>query len=479
MKRRQPPPLAARERGGATGRSSMRKLLLFILLVGSACSSNASSASSTTAADTIAITHVTVVDVTGGAARHDQTVLLEGSRIAAVGSTDRVEIPRGSRIIDGTGKYLIPGLWDMHAHALSYGDADARLALTLSLAHGVTGLRDLGAHPYETARTLRGSIAAGHRLGPRMRIAAPVVENPQWLATVRKWEEEAGKSTEWMKGRFGPATPAEARLFVDSAVAIGADHIKVRNWPAADVSLALIARAREHGIPIYAHGNQPFPKSGLASLEHSIFPRITEGRDSLFRRWAAEGVVMVPTLVASYARLHPPDSVIAWIDRAHLPKLRYAPAEKLLEWRQVIEIAARNEQPFDWRGHHEGTLDDLRKMRQAGMRILPGSDFGAPLTVPGLDLHEELATFVDELGMSPAEALRAATLHPAEFMGLADSLGTIAPRKLADLVLLDANPLDDIRNTRRINAVFANGRLLDRAALDELLAEAVQPGRRP
>ena len=454
-------------------------LLLILLVVGWAGSSNARSASPIIAAATIAITHVTVVDVTGGTARHDQTVLIDGSRIAAVGPTAGVPIPRGSRIIDGAGKYLIPGLWDMHTHTVGYSDAESHVALTLSLAHGVTGLRDMGSHPFKIARAWRDSIAAGRLLGPRMRISAPVVENPQWLAAVRGWEEQAGKSTEWMNGRFGPATPNEARRFIDSAVAIGADHIKVRNWPVADVSLALIARARERGLPVYAHGNQPFPKSGLASLEHSIFPRITEGRDSLFRRWAAEGTAMVPTLVASFARLHSTDSVIAWIDPARLPKLRYAPAKKRLEWRQTLEIAARNEQPFDWRGHYDASLDDFRKMRQAGMRILPGTDFGAPLTIPGIDLHEELAKLVDELGMSPLEALRAATLHSAEFLGIADSLGTIAPGKLADLVLLDANPLENIRNTRRIDAVFVNARILDRAALDQLLAEAAQPGRVP
>lgn len=453
----------------------MRMLLLFALLLGSADTSTAPSVLPAVEAPTIAVTHVTVVDVTGGPARQDQTVLIDGSRIAAVGPTGRVRIPQGSRVVDGTGKYLIPGLWDMHTHVVGYGDADSRLALNLSLAHGVTGLRDLGSHPFQTARALRDSIAAGRVLGPRLRIAAPVVENPQWLSTVRKWEEAAGKSTEWMNGRVGPATPDEARRFVDSAVAMGADHIKVRNWPVSHVSLALIARAHKQEIPVYAHGNQPFPTSGVASLEHSIFPRITEGRDSLFRRWAAEGTVMVPTVVASFSRLHPTDSVIAWIDPARLPKLRYAPAKKRLDWRQTMEIIAKNEQPFDWRGHHEGSLDDLRKMRQAGMRILPGTDFGAPLIIPGVDLHEELAKFVDEVGMSPAEALRAATLHPAEFLGIADSVGTIAPGKMADLVLLDANPVEDIRNTRRIAAVFANGRLLDRAALDKLLAESVQP----
>ncbi|MBW3569883.1 MAG: amidohydrolase family protein [Gemmatimonadetes bacterium] len=442
-------------------------------LLSAACAPVGSSSPPTPAA-TLAITHVTVVDVTGGPARPGQTVLVSGDRIVAVGPAAQVRVPRGARVVEGAGRYLIPGLWDMHAHAVGYGDTAGQPALKLSLAHGVTGLRDMGSHPFQTARAWRDAIAAGRMLGPRMLIASPVVENPRWLAAVRRWEEEAGKSTEWMNGRFGPGTVDEARRFVDSAVAIGADHIKVRNWPAPEISAALVARARERGIPVVAHGNRPFPEAGVASYEHSIFPSLDEGRDSLFRQWAGSGAAFVPTLVASFARLHPTDSVIAWIDPARTPKLRYAPARLRNDWRQELEIAAKNERPFDWRGHHQDQLRDLREMRRAGVRILAASDFGAPLTIPGVDLHEELAKFVSDVGMTPLEALRAATLHPAEFLGLADSLGTIAPGMLADLVLLDADPLADIRNTRRIHAVVANGRLLDRAALDRLLAHVEQ-----
>ncbi len=420
------------------------------------------------------IQRVTVVDVTGAPSRPHQTVLIAAGRIVAVGSDAEVGIPRGAVLVDGAGKFLIPGLWDMHTHPVGYGDIKDQLTLKLSLANGVTGVRDMGSHPYALAKQWRDSIAAGTMIGPRMRVAGPIVENPRWLANVRRWEEEAGKSTEWMQGRFGPSTVEAARSFVDSVVALGADHIKVRNWPAAEVSEALVARARERGIPVVAHGSRPFPATGISSLEHMIFPPLQlpeSGRDSLFRRWGAEGVAFVPTLVASFSRLHPIDSVLRWIDPARTPKLRYAPRSVREGWRQELEIGAKNERPFDWKGDYQVRLRDLREMRRAGVRILAGSDFGGPLTVPGFDLHEELAKLVDEVGMTPIEALRAATLAPAQFLGI-DSLGTVASGKLADLVLLDADPRIDIRHTRRIHAVVANGRLFNRAALDGLIEEA-------
>jgi imidazolonepropionase-like amidohydrolase len=117
-------------------------------------------------------------------------------------------------------------------------------------------------------------------------------------------------------------------------------------------------------------------------------------------------------------------------------------------------------------------MRDVREMHAAGVPLAAGTDIGAPLLVPGFSLHDELELLVRVAGMTPAEALRAATLTPARVLGRADSLGTVEPGRLADLVLLDADPLADIRNTRRIHAVVADGRLLDRAALDALLAEA-------
>jgi hypothetical protein len=449
-----------------------QSIAMFVVLAGCASAGTREPAE---APGTLVITHVTVVDVAGGPSRADQTVLVRGSRIVTVAPAVEVRVPRGATVVDGAGKYLIPGLWDMHTHVASYGDTTGRPALKLQLAHGITGIRDMGALDFARVKGWRDDVAAGRLLGPRMRIASPIVESVRWMETVRRWEEEAGKNTDWLDVRFGPRSADDAARFVDSAVAMGADHIKVRNWPDSEISAALVARARQRGIPVVAHPNVPFPETGVASYEHQIFPalrRSDAGRDSLFRQWAANGVAFVPTLVTGVGRLYPPDTLLSWIDPARDPKYAYVPAGMLTEWRQELQVAAANEEPVDWQATWRRRLHEVREMRAAGVMILAASDFGAPLVVPGFDLHAELARLVDDLGMTPSEALRAATLDPARFLGMADSLGTVEAGKLADLVLLDADPLADIRNTRRIRAVVANGRLLDRRALDRLMAEA-------
>lgn len=419
-------------------------------------------------APTLAITHVNVVDGTGALPRPDQTVLVSGNRIVEVGRAADVRVPRGAQTVDGSGKYLIPGLWDMHSHAASFGP----VSLKLYLANGVTGVRDMGAERFATAKAMRDSIAAGLLLGPRMRIASPVVENPRWLAWVKEMEAKAGLP--WtLYERFGPATPKEAVRWVDSVATLGADHIKVRNWPDTLAGRALVARAREHGLPVVGHANEPFPREGIASYEHGVWPPLSvsdAARDSLWRQFAASGAAFVPTLVTWPIRLDPPDTLLAKLSSGRIPGLRYVPAGTIQRWRDGL-LGMKQEPPRDWTDIYRANLRDAAEMHRAGVPLMAGTDIGAPLLIPGFSLHDELALLVSAAGLTPREALQAATLTPARVLGLADSLGTVEAGKLADLVLLDASPLDDIRNTRRIHAVVADGRLLDRAALDRLLAE--------
>lgn len=439
------------------------------LIAASTCKSGALPSMSP-AESTIAIRGVTVVDATGAPPRADQTVVISGNRIVAAASAANVRVPRQARVVDGSGKYLIPGLWDMHTHVTGLGKA----GLELSVANGVTGVRDMGAIRFATTKAWRDSIAAGLLLGPRMKIASPVVERPNWLAAVRKFLAEAGASTETLKERFGPNTVDEMVRWVDSVKAIGTDHIKVRNWPNAEISKALVARARERGLPVVAHPNQPFPVEGVASYEHYIFPPLQVSdakRDSMFRQWGASGVAIVPTLVTWPGRLHPVDTLKAMIDPARTPMYRYIPPAIREDWLKELD-ARKNESPYDYHALYRVTIRDLKEMKAAGMPVLAGTDgLGFP-PVPGFSLHDELVQLVSLAGLTTVEALQAATLRPAEFLGLADSLGSIGIGKVADLVLLDADPLTDIRNTRRIRAVVINGRLLERTALDRLLAAA-------
>jgi hypothetical protein len=442
----------------------MRKLLVGLSLAAAAITVSAAARPRTPPPATIAIRHVSVVDVTGGPTRADQTVLVQGSRISAVGRAADVRIPAGARVVDGTGKYLIPGLWDMHTH-ITYAHA----GLALALANGVTGVRDMGAARFATAKGWRDSIAAGQLVGPRMRIASPVVESARWLAAVRR----IAVYEEVLRERFGPTTPAEAVRWVDSVAALGADHVKVRNWPSPEIAFALVTRAKARGLPVVAHANRPFPPRDVASYEHGIFPALAISdaeRATLFRGFAARGLAFVPTTVTWAGRLLPVDSLLARFDRTRTPEYRYLPPTMLQSWREEIE-ARKFETPFDYPPLFAADLRNFREMRALGIPLLPGSDSPSIGLVPGFSLHDELGRFVSVLGMTPRETLQAATLGAARFMGLADSLGTVQPGKLADLVLLDADPLADIANTRRIRAVIANGRLFDRAALDALLAE--------
>lgn len=420
----------------------------------------------------LAITNMTVVDVTGGPSRPGQTVIVSGDRITSVEPAAGARLPRGARVVDGTGRYLVPGLWDMHSHISTFG----RTGLNLYLAHGVTGIRDMGAERFAVVKALRDSVAAGQIAGPRMRIASPVVENQRWLAWTRQMSAQAG--TPWtLYERFGPASPEDAVRWVDSVAALGADHIKVRNWPDTTLSRALMARARERGLPVAAHANEPFPRTGVSSYEHGIWPplRVSDAaRDSLWRHFAAGGASVVPTLVTWPIRLDPPDTLLARLDDGRIGGLCYVPAGALREWRDQLTNLKQETGRIDWREVYRGEVRNAGEMHRAGVALMAGTDIGAPLLVPGFSLHDELALLVRDAGMSPLQALQAATLTPARVLGLADETGTVQAGRRADLVLLDADPLADIQNTRRIHAVVAGGRLLDRAALDRLLAEARQ-----
>ena len=451
-----------------------RATALVAALLLAACTSRPASgpAASSSASPVLAITNVTVVDVTGGPPRPAQTVVVSGGRITSVGPAAGAQVPRGARVVDGTGKYVVPGMWDMHSHITMFG----RMGLDLYLAHGVTGIRDMGGERFAAVKALRDSVAAGQIMGPRMRIASPVVENQRWLEWTRQASAQAG--TPWrLHERFGPASPAGAERWVDSVVALGADHIKVRNWPDTTISRALMARARERGLQVAAHANEPFPRTGVSSYEHGIWPplRVSDAaRDSLWRHFAANGASVVPTLVTWPIRLDPPDTLIARLDEGRIAGLCYVPADALREWREQLTNMKQERGQIDWPEVYRGEVRNAAEMHRAGVPLMTGTDIGAPLLVPGFSLHDELALLVRDAGMTPLQALQAATLTPARVMGLADETGTVEAGKRADLVLLDADPLADIRNTRRIHAVVANGRWMDRAALDRLLYGARQ-----
>lgn len=443
---------------------------------------------------TLAFTHVTVIDATGAPPMDDMTVLIEGDRITALGKARTVTVPDGARIVDAKGKFLIPGLWDMHAH-LTYSHF-----LKLNIANGVTGVREMGGSPaeFEALRVLRKRIADGQLVGPRIVAAGVVVDGPR--ETSRPDSLQVTNDT-------------EAREAVDSLKQMGADFVKVYSMLQRDGYFAVAAEAKHQSLAFGGHvpasvSAAEASDAGQKSLEHlfgvlagcsSIEAQLTaeskaaaersgiagfvtaeigaqlkaleryddQTAASLFARFVRNGTWQVPTLTG-WRNLSAADDVQLIND----PRSRYIPAERRQAWKSQRE-GLRKSLPAEFFKARliEKQFEVVLAMQKAGVGIMTGTDSAGLYLYPGFSLHEELALLV-KAGLTPMEALQAATRNPAKYLGLLDRSGTVEKDRLADLVLLDANPLVEISNTQKIAAVMLAGKLITKPELDQLLSEA-------
>jgi Amidohydrolase family len=481
----------------------MRVSILCLLLL--ACSQARS--------PTVAIRGVTVVDVRDGSLHPDHTVLVAGNRIAVVSPAHEVTLPGDAEIVEGAGRYLIPGLWDMHVHSVAnvaLDRSDELLAakewhFPLFLAHGVTGVRNMndgtGDVTLELTRSVRRRLAEGDLRGP-----------PRFLSAGPSLDGDPPQGSNPVVVR----TAAEARTAVDRLASNGADLVKVYENLSREAYFAILDEARLRRIPV--DGHVPFrvtpeevAEAGQRTVEHpdalaagcstaaaaerERFAKVLASYDSLpesekflamFRHTRAlydsrdpaacasaiqayrrHGVAFTADLVAYHHVVHA-EQVLADTDR-----MRLVPLQIRRNWEKWFDSESTREFQSILRPIVPLELENVRLLEEAGVVLLAATDVGVPLQVPGISLHIELGRLV-EAGLTPLEALQAATLNAVRVLGMADSLGTVEPGKLADLVLLEANPLEDIRNTQRIIAVVADGRLSRRADLDRLLAGVEQ-----
>jgi imidazolonepropionase-like amidohydrolase len=423
----------------------------------------------------LAIRHVTVIPVTGAPPLQDMTVVVGGDRIAAIGPAAETAIPAGTRVIDGSGKFLLPGFVEMHAH-LSKARASS---MGLFVVNGVTTVRDMGGDHEELLRWRR-EVRAGTRVGPRILMAGPYLESAQNIARMQKDPPEE-RVEPFDRIRIPVGTPDEARRVVASLASFEVDFLKIRTVENRVTYLALNEAANAHGIPLVGHA--PFApdvvlEAGQDGVEHPFYPSVEgktrEDRLAVWRRFAARGVPVVPTLVALFEATFPPTERLRAIvedSEGRLdPRRAYLSKYMVLDWReQVLEHSDERSREFR-RIYNDVVRRDLREMHEAGADLLVGSDVAVLNVYPGFSLHDEMALFVTELGMTPAEAIERATVRPARFLRLGDSIGTVERGKIADLVILDADPLADIRNTRRISAVVLRGTLYDSGGLEGLRA---------
>lgn len=459
--------LEVQHKGVLESSTSMRGLLL--LFVGLAVAAAPSSGQE----PPLAVVDVSVVDVTGGPALSGATVVIADGRIAAVGPTDEVDIPGGARIVPGQGRWLIPGLWDMHVH-LSKARAPA---LPLLVANGVLGVRDVGGEMAELIEW-REEIRSGERVGPRIVLAGPYLESPSNVLRVLLSETVEPEE----RTRVPIASPADARRVVDSIAEAGVDFVKVRTWPDLETLEAIADAAASHDLPLAAHtfplSPEELRESGFASIEHFYPPPddwTEPERRAFWSDLAEEGLVVVPTIVTFHESLFLADTTFAPIlaDSAGAiePRRAYVSAFLLADWMEQVE--ERSPQSAQgWRAYYPTVIQAHREAHEAGVRLLAGSDLTVIGIYPGSSLHREIELLSDEIGLTPLEALQAATLHAVEFLGLEDSLGTVEVGKIADLVLLEADPLADVSNTRRVAAVIQGGRLLEREDLERVRESA-------
>jgi imidazolonepropionase-like amidohydrolase len=462
------------------------KHLSSLVLLGLAFSS-AAVAQNRPAPTDLALTHANVVDVESGRLLPDHTVLVRGGRIVSVAPSGQRRVPRRARVVNAAGGYLIPGLWDAHTHMTFAGER----ALPVYAAHGVTSVRDMGGRLPDLL-ALRERVAAGSLVGPALYLAGPNLEGAWWLDLVVRLaaSDSVLRSFPFLEAspRYRIATPADARAAVDSLRRLGVDVIKFRNLR-GDEFRALATEARLHGVPLVGHAPRDVSLSeaadlGMGSIEHmetvvfSLGDAPPAERSAQFAWLARRGTAITATLVTDVAYRQTPDSLAYSIvaDTLNLidPRRRFISPEMLAFWKFGLDLK-KLEGPNDWAASHRRQLADLRLAHLAGVAILVGTDLGASLVYPGSSVHEEMRLLVEQGGMSPLEVLRGATLYPARTLGLGDSAGTIAVGRQADMVLLDSNPLEDIRNTQRIRAVVLDGRYLDRVELDDLLERAAAP----
>jgi hypothetical protein len=357
----------------------------------------------------VVIQDVTVVDVASGSLRPHMTAVIDGQRIMALGPAGSVQAPGGSRSVNGTGKYLTPGLWDMRVDL-----RDAGKQIPLFVAFGVTGVRDQGGD-FDRVTAKRLEIAQGGSVGPHIVTSGPSVGGRP-SADPRTAVLVAG-------------TPQQARQAFDQLSKLAVDFIQIMPDISRDAYLALAEQARHWSLRL--DGEIP---SGVSAWEAVD---------------ARQGIIEDLSSVSAL----PADSATKFFERCAMMGTRISP---LLN--QPGSDVARMSQ-----------LMMLAKL--ARVEILAGTGTGDSYAQAGASLHNQLSQLVGA-GLTPRDALEAATLAPVRLLGWESEMGSVERGKIADLVLVDANPLENIENMLRIDGVFARGRYYSRGDLDAIRAAA-------
>lgn len=442
------------------------------------------------------IRDASVIDVVAGTAQPHRSIAVRDGRIVAVVDETRAKDYDAARVLDARGKFAIPGLWDMHVH---FGGGDAlieenRNLLPLYLAHGITAVRDAAGDLSPSVFQWRDAVAKGQLVGPRIFTSGPKIE---------------GYKSIW-PGDIEIGTVDELDRALDQLQGWKADFVKITdNTLSPELFLAAVKEADKRGLKTSAHVPysltlEEVSAAGLDSIEHldyafkagsplekTLGAKIAEGeitgRDAwtqwnatfdaaramaAYRNLARHGTAITPTINGS--------RVVTYLDQDDHrddPYLKYIGPGLQATYTWRVERAAKDDAQAIARRHErfEKSAAVLPMLQQAGVTILAGTDAGFlnSYNYPGIGLHQELGWLV-HYGLTPPQALQAATINGARFLGHEDEYGTLDAGKVADVVLLDGDPLRDIAATRRIHALVQHGAVHDRADLDAMLADVAR-----
>src|SRR3984893_8830518 len=442
-----------------------------------------------TSTEILIFTNVNVVSVRDGTISRDMTVVIKKGEISAVAKVGMVDQGRAIQIINANEKYMVPGLWDMHVHSAFVSPAwDEKVIYPLYIANGITAVRDMGGDP-DVLETRRKRIESGELLGPRMILGGPFLAG--------------GKSD---RQTIAVNTPEDARQAVDAVKKQGLDFVKILSNVPRDSYFAIADESSKQNIPFVGHipysvSVREAAMAGQRSIEHltgvllacssgedelraqelaalakrdyaayeTLGPQVMATYDNakagaLFRQLEQGQTWQVPTLVWTEANSRIDDP-----DLQSDPRLKYVPASVRAEWDPAkLREKTSPEELEALKTEAARAVELVRTMHSAGVYFMAGSDGPDPCVFPGFSLHDELDWLVKS-GSTPLQALQSATLNPALFLGRIDKYGLVEPEHVADLVLLDANPLDDIRNAGKIFGVVANGKYYSRKDLDMML----------
>lgn len=472
-------------------------------LVGAAIITVAGCAGPQPTAD-IAITNATVVDVETGELHANQTILIADGRIVDIESgLDRQ--PAAAEVLDAKAGYLIPGLWDMHVHS----GYDYEWHFPLFLAYGVTGIRNMnigGDSDFTRTNEIRRKLAEGEILGPRFFANGTTLDGFPPIAA----------------DPVVIRTPEDGRAAVAAAAEAQADFIKVYDNVPREAYFAIMEEARRRNLPVDGHipfrvrpeeaadagqrtvehglglelgcnpdyeaerdryaaaldaaadSTEPFA-ADIALFEHEnrlALARDAKACESVIDAYLRNGVAACPNVVTYYAIVHLEQT------QDEYPSLHEVPKDTLDQWAEIPPATLATIKSI-MAGSIEMYFMNARLLGERGVTLLAGSDAGEPFLVPGDSLHNELMLLVEKSGLAPLLVLQAATINPARVLGLDDELGSVETGKVADLVLLDSNPLENIRNTRSIRAVVSDGRLFRSNDLDRIRAGSAPGFGRP